>query len=141
VELLRRVAVSAWKVASGKVSHIPRLARMATTGLLIIFCSGMSPPSELDTAVELVKARGLPLSVLQCTSTYPCPPEKIGLNLIPFFRERYDCRVGLSNHSGTIYSGLAAATLSIEVLELHVTLSREMFGPDVPASITTAELR
>jgi N,N'-diacetyllegionaminate synthase len=141
VELLMRVGVAAWKVASGEVSNIPMLERMAASGLPIILSSGMSPISELDTAVDLVKARGSPLSVLQCTSAYPCPPEKVGLNLIPFFRERYDCGVGLSDHSGTIYSGLAAATLGIDVLEVHVTLSREMFGPDVPASITTAELR
>jgi N,N'-diacetyllegionaminate synthase len=141
VELLTRVGVAAWKVASGEVSNIPMLERMAATGLPIILSSGMSPISELDTAVELVKARGITLSVLQCTSAYPCPPEKVGLNLIPFFRERYGCGVGLSDHSGTIYSGLAAATLGIDVLEVHVTLSREMFGPDVPASITTTELR
>jgi N-acetylneuraminate synthase len=49
--------------------------------------------------------------------------------------------VGLSDHSGTIYPGLAAATLGIEALEVHVTLSREMFGPDVKASVTTGELR
>ncbi len=67
--------------------------------------------------------------------------EKTGLNLIPFFRGRYNCAVGLSDHSGTIYPGLAAAALRIEVLETHVTLSREMFGPDVIASITTTELR
>jgi N,N'-diacetyllegionaminate synthase len=141
VELLMRVGVAAWKVASGEVSNIPMLERMAATGLPIILSSGMSPISELDTAVNLVKARGIPLSVLQCTSAYPCPPEKVGLNLIPFFRDRYDCGVGLSDHSGTIYAGLAAATLGIDVLEVHVTLSREMFGPDVPASITTTELR
>jgi N-acetylneuraminate synthase len=91
--------------------------------------------------VERVKTHGSPLAVLQCTSAYPCPPEKVGLNLLQFFRNRYDCAVGLSDHSGTIYPGLAAVTLGIEVLEVHVTVSREMFGPDVVASITTAELR
>lgn len=141
VELLTRVGVSAWKVASGEVSNIPMFERMIATGLPILLSSGMSPLSEIDTAVELVKVRGIPLTVLQCTSAYPCPPEKIGLNLIPFFRERYGCGVGLSDHSGTIYSGLAAATIGIEVLEVHITLSREMFGPDVPASITATELR
>jgi N-acetylneuraminate synthase len=64
----------------------------------------------------------------------------VGLNLIPFFRSRYGCAVGLSDHSGTIYPGLAAVTLGAEVLEVHVTLSREMFGPDVRASVTTGEL-
>jgi N,N'-diacetyllegionaminate synthase len=91
--------------------------------------------------VQRVKAYGSPLAVLQCTSAYPCPPEKVGLNLLQFLRNRYDCAVGLSDHSGTIYPGLAAVTLGIEVLEVHVTLSREMFGPDVPASISSAELR
>ena len=97
--------------------------------------------AEIDAAVDRVKAAGLPLTLLQCTSMYPTPPEKIGLNLIPFFRERYGCAVGLSDHSGTIYAGLAAAAIGIDVLEVHVTLSREMFGPDISASITTTELR
>ena len=79
--------------------------------------------------------------MLQCTSAYPCPPENIGLNLLPFFRDRYGCSVGLSDHSGTIYAGLAAVTLGATMLEVHVTFSREMFGPDVPASITLEELR
>ena len=70
----------------------------------------------------------------------PLSPEKVGLNLLPVFRERYRCPVGLSDHSGTIYPGLAAAALGIRVLEVHVTLSREMFGPDVVASVTTGEL-
>ena len=83
----------------------------------------------------------MPVGVLQCTTAYPCPPEKIGLNLIPFYRERYGCWVGLSDHSATIYPGLAGAALGMDMLEVHVALSREMFGPDVIASVTTAELR
>jgi N,N'-diacetyllegionaminate synthase len=141
VELLTRVGVAAWKVASGEVSNTPMFERMAATGLRILLSTGMSTVAEIDAAVERVKAHGSPLTVLQCTSAYPCPPEKVGLNLLQFFRDRYDCAVGLSDHSGTIYPGLAAVTLGIEVLEVHVTLSREMFGPDVVASITTTELR
>lgn len=139
-ELLTRVGVAAWKIASGEVSNTLMFERMVATGLPIILSTGMSSLQEIDSAVERVKAKGLPLTVLQCTSAYPCPPEKIGLNVIPFFRDRYGCNVGLSDHSGTIYPGLAAATLGIDVLETHVTLSREMFGPDVAASVTTTEL-
>jgi N-acetylneuraminate synthase len=78
---------------------------------------------------------------MQCTTAYPCPPERIGLNMLPFFRERYDCFVGLSDHSGTIYPGIAATAIGCDVLEVHVTMSRGMFGPDVPASVTIEELR
>jgi len=89
----------------------------------------------------VVQTAGNPLAVLQCTSAYPCPPERVGLNLLEIFRHRYRCPVGLSDHSGNIFAGLAAVTLGADVLEVHVTLSREMFGPDVPASVTTAELK
>ena len=140
VELLDRVGVAAWKIASGEVCNSPMFERMAAAKLPVLLSTGMSPLSEIDAVVKQVKLKDLPLAVLQCTSMYPTPPEKIGLNMIPFFRERYGCLVGLSDHSGTIYAGLAAAVLGIEVLEIHLTLSREAFGPDVPASVTTGEL-
>jgi len=141
VELLKRVGVPAWKMASGEVSNIPMFERICDTRLPIILSTGMSALEEIDAAVRRVQEADLPLVVLQCTTSYPCPPEKVGLNLITEFRERYGCPVGLSDHSGTIFPGLAAANLGIEALEVHVALSREMFGPDVPASVTTAEFR
>ena len=140
VDLLTRVGVAAWKIPSGETANLPMLDQMVATGLPVILSTGMSPMAEIDTAVERVRSGGIEPAVLQCTTDYPCPPEKVGLNLLADFRERYGCPVGLSDHSGTIYPGLAAATLGIEILELHVTFSREMFGPDVPASITTSEL-
>jgi N-acetylneuraminate synthase len=141
VGLLERIGVAAWKIASGEVSNAPLLARVLATGRPIVLSSGMSALAELDAAVGRAQAAGVPVAVLQCTTAYPCPPERIGLNLLPVFRERYGCPVGLSDHSGTIYAGLAAAAIGCDVLEVHVTLSREMFGPDVPASVTTVELR
>jgi N-acetylneuraminate synthase len=101
----------------------------------------MSPLTEIDAAVELLRSHDVDLAVMQCTSSYPCPPEKIGLNMMTFFRDRYGCQAGLSDHSGTIYPSLAAATLGVDVLEVHVTMSREMFGPDVNSSVTTTEMR
>ena len=141
VDLLTRVGMEMWKVASGEIGNLPLLDAMIETGRPILLSSGMSDMVEMDKAVERVRRAGLPLAVLQCTTAYPCPPERIGLNMIPFFRERYACSVGLSDHSGTIYPGIAAATLGVEVVEVHVTMSRGMFGPDVPASITMEQLR
>ena len=141
VDLLAGLDMPMWKFASGEIGNMAMLDRVIAIGRPIILSSGMSDLTELDAAVARVKAAGLPLAVLQCTTAYPCPPEKIGLNLLPEFRSRYDCSVGLSDHSGTIYPGLAGAAMGMDVLEVHVTLSREMFGPDVKASVTTSELR
>lgn len=141
MELLERVGVVAWKIASGEVGGSRMFERMAATKLPVFLSTGMSTLQEIDRAVDRIKSRGLPVTILQCTTAYPCPPEKVGLNLIQFFRDRYQTHVGLSDHSGTIYPGLAAATLGISVLEVHVTLSREMYGPDVSSSVTPAELK
>ena len=140
VDLLSSIGMKVWKVASGEIGNLPLLEQMAATGRPVILSSGMSDWAELDEAVDLVKRNGNPLAVLQCTSAYPCPPERVGLNLLEEMRLRYGTPVGLSDHSGNIFASLAAATLGAEVIEIHVALSREMFGPDVPASVTSEEL-
>lgn len=140
VELLKNIEVPAWKIASGELTNYPMLEKICETGLPVFVSSGMSQLSELDKLVNELKNRNIPLAVLQCTSSYPTPPEKVGINVMKEFRERYNCPVGLSDHSGTIYPGLAGAALGMNVLELHITFSREMFGPDVVASVTVDEL-
>jgi N-acetylneuraminate synthase len=140
-DLLEGIGVPAWKVASGEINNKQLMDRMLQTRLPILLSTGMSNLEEIDHIVEQVRQATVEYAVMQCSTSYPCPPEKIGLNLIPLFRERYKCAVGLSDHSGTIYPGLAAVTLGIEVLELHVAFNREMFGPDVPASVTMSELK
>lgn len=141
VEMLTRLEMAAWKIASGEVSNLMLLEAIAKTQRPMMLSSGMSNLQELDTAVALVRSAGVPFGVMQCTSMYPCPPEKVGLGMLEAYRERYECAVGLSDHSGTIYAGLAAAALGCDILEIHVAFSREMFGPDVPSSVTTTELR
>jgi N-acetylneuraminate synthase len=134
------VGVAAWKIASGEFNNVPLIDRMAQSGLPVLLSTGMSRLDEIDSVVDRLQKAQAPLTVLQCTTAYPCPPEDVGLNMIGFFRDRYGCSAGLSDHSGTIYAGLAAAAIGIDALEVHVTFSRDCFGPDVPASITTADL-
>ncbi len=141
VELLERIGQPVWKIASGEVSNMRLLDRVLETRAPVLLSTGMSPLAETDAAVARVKAKGVPAGVLQCTTAYPCPPERVGLNLIPFYRERYGCWVGLSDHSATIYPGLAGVAMGMDVLEVHVALSRQMFGPDVVASVTADELK
>jgi N-acetylneuraminate synthase len=141
VALLERVGMPAWKVGAGEIATIPMLRRMAKTGMPVLLSSGMSAWTDLDAAIACVRSEGAPVGVLQCTSCYPCPAQRLGLNVIGELRERYRCPVGLSDHSGTIYAGLASATLGANILEVHVVFSRECFGPDVSSSVTTSELK
>lgn len=142
VELLKRVGVSAWKVASGEVTNKPMLDLMIATGLPLIVSSGMSSYQEIERAAAVLLRGTAPVVVMQCTSMYPTPVERVGLNVIAQLRKLLpECFVGLSDHSGSVFPGLAAATLGIDVLEVHITLSRASFGPDVPASLTLSEFQ
>lgn len=141
VELLDRLGMAAWKVGAGEIGSLPMLERMAQTGRPVLLSSGLSSWADMDAAVTCVHEGGAPVAVLQCTTAYPCPPEKTGLNVLDELRTRYGCPVGLSDHSGKIYAGLAAVTLGAHLVEAHIVMSRESFGPDVPASLTTEEWR
>jgi len=141
VDLLTRIGVRYWKIASGEVSNLPMLEHILKTRLPIILSSGMSSLDELDVAVQLIRSQEVAYSILQCTTAYPCPPEKIGLNMLGVLSERYGCPYGLSDHSGVIYPSLAAVTLGATVIEVHVTFSKQSFGPDTLASLTFSELK
>ncbi len=140
IRLLARIGVGAWKVASGEMCQPQMIDEMIRSPLPVILSTGMSGWMEIEAAVSRVRAAGLPFAVLQCTSAYPCPEERIGLNVIDEIRRRFGCAAGLSDHSGTVFPCLAAAALGATVLEVHVTFSRRMFGPDAKASLTIEEL-
>jgi N-acetylneuraminate synthase len=141
VALLREVGVAGWKLASGEFGSDDIIDSIIATGEPVLLSTGMSTYEEVDRLVQRIRSScDNPLALMQCTSMYPTPPEQVGLNVIGEYRERFQCAVGLSDHSATIYPGIAAATGGIQVLEVHVTLSRQMFGPDVVASLTSQEL-
>lgn len=135
VDMLYKLGVPAWKIPSGEVNNFHLLEIIANTGLPILLSSGMSSLEELDSTVKFCRDKNAEIAIFQCTTAYPCPPEKIGLNLLQEFKHRYDCPVGLSDHSSKIFSGFAAVAEGASLLEVHVTFSKEMFGPDVSSSL------
>lgn len=141
VDMLERLGVPAWKIGSGEIGNIPLLEKVAVTGKPVLISSGMSPWSEIDNAVSVVGALRTPFSVMQCTTSYPCPAEKTGLNVIEEMQIRYGCPVGFSDHSGTIFASLAAATLGASLVEVHAVFTKECFGPDVSSSVTIEQLK
>jgi len=141
VELLQEVGVAAFKIASGEVSNLPLLERIQRCGWPILLSTGMSGWAEIDAAFTLLRRGAGTVALLQCTSKYPTPLEEVGVGLLAELYNRYECPVGLSDHSGTIWPSVVAATLGAKVVEVHVAFSHEVFSPDLAVSLTTAELR
>ena len=140
IELLEKVGVPAWKVGSGEFRSTELLEAMMKTGKPILVSTGMSSWSEIDTCVNLLKGKKYPFALLQCTSRYPTPLKSVGINMLDEFRHRYLCPIGLSDHSGKIFPSLLAMARGAEIIEVHITFDRRMFGADVSSSLTIDEL-
>jgi N,N'-diacetyllegionaminate synthase len=130
VEWLVDIGVSSLKVASGEVTNLPMLETIRDSGLPVLLSSGMSDWQELDGAVECLK--GAETTVLQCSSSYPCSYEDVGLNVMAEMRERYSLPVGFSDHTKTNYAAFAAVAQGAVCVEKHLTFSRAMYGSDAP---------
>ncbi len=141
-DLLTRVGVRRFKVGSGDTDNRLLLKRLGFADRQIILSSGMSTLIELDEAVKFVADFCNDIVVMQCTSEYPVGPERLGINLIPEFLERYaPYSVGLSDHSGSIFPSVAAVALGAKFIETHVVFDRRMFGPDSSSSIEIDDLQ
>jgi N,N'-diacetyllegionaminate synthase len=140
VDLLESVGVEAYKIPSGEVTNIPLLERIARTKKPALLSSGMSDWKELDRAVAALKP-ACALTVLQCSTAYPCPPERVGLNVIGEMRKRYAVPVGLSDHTTGFAAAVAAAALGATVIEKHFAFSRLMYGSDAKHSMEPQDFK
>ena len=140
VDVLEEVGVAFYKVASGEVTNLPLLERIAETGRPVVLSSGMSDWDELDRAVEALRDGG-DLTLMQCSSAYPCPPECVGLNVMKEMRERYGVPVGLSDHTRGLAAAVAAVALGAVMVEKHLTFHRGMYGSDAAHSADPEEFK
>jgi N,N'-diacetyllegionaminate synthase len=140
VDLLEELGIAAYKIPSGEVSNVPLLARIAKTGKPVLLSSGMSGWDELDLAVATVQ-RSCVTTVMQCSSAYPCPPERVGLNVIRQMAQRYGLPVGYSDHTMGVAAPIAAAAMGATVIEKHFTFSRQMYGSDARHSMEPSEFK
>tara|TARA_B110000211_G_scaffold225853_1_gene278664 strand:- start:8777 stop:9784 length:1008 start_codon:yes stop_codon:yes gene_type:complete len=143
VDLLEKVGMDTYKIASGEVNNIPLLEKIAKTKKRVLLSSGMSSWSEIDEAVQTLQLNGCEdLTVLQCTSEYPCPPEQSGLNVLDELKLRYEnIKIGYSDHTMGLAIPLAAVVKGATVIEKHFTLSQKMYGSDAMNSIEPKEFK
>lgn len=138
--LLENLGVPAWKVASGELKSEDLVSYLLSTRKPLLISTGMSTWLDIDSLVGRLHVTGTPFGLLQATSRYPTPLAEVGLNVMDEFRERYDCPVGLSDHSGTVWPALAAMAQGAAVVEVHVIFDRRILQPDASSSVTLAEL-
>jgi len=124
------------KIGSGEVTNIPFLAAAGRKKVEVILSTGMSDMNEVAMAVETLEKSGAgSISLLHCTSNYPAPMEEINLRAMSRMREHFQLNTGYSDHTEGIEVALAAVAMGAIIIEKHLTLDRNMPGPDHKASL------
>ena len=130
------------KVGSGEVTNIPYLRKIASYGKPVILSTGMSTLAQVATAYDTLLESGAPnVSLLHCTTNYPCPYDEVNLRAMLTLKDAFKCQVGYSDHTMGTEIPVAAVAMGAEIIEKHFTLDRTMEGPDHKASLEPAELK
>jgi len=131
----KHLNVSIHKIASPFITHYPLLEQVASYGKPVIVSTGMHTWDEIKAAVEHIRKINDRVILLQATTLYPCPDEKVNLSAIRSFREYLDILVGYSSHDKGVVIAAASVAMGACVIEKHFTTDRTMIGPDHAASV------
>jgi len=141
VDLLSRLNVDAFKIASGEITNLSLLAYVAAKSRPIILSTGMSYLGEVETALRIIVQAGNPqVILLHCVSNYPAAAADVNLRAMDTMARAFQLPVGYSDHTNGLEVALAAVALGACVIEKHFTLDRGLPGPDHKASVEPEEL-
>ena len=140
-DMLDRLGVPAFKVPSGELTNHGFLRYLAAKGRPMILSTGMSTLAEVADAVDAIMSTGArELSLLHCVSEYPAPFAEINLRAMRTMADAFGLPVGYSDHAPGIEVAVAAVALGARIIEKHMTLARDMEGPDHAASLEPGDL-
>ena len=144
VDLLVGLGLDRFKIPSGEITNLPYLRHVGQLCKPVILSTGMATLGEIDGAITVLELAGTPrtqITVLHCNTDYPTPMNEVNLRAMCSIGQVFGVRVGYSDHTTGIEVPIAAVALGACVIEKHFTLSRQLPGPDHPASLEPAELK
>ena len=134
-DMLEELNVDFYKIGSGEMTNFPLIEHISKKGKPMIISTGMSELKEVEELVVFTKNLKIPFMLTHCTSAYPCPYERVNLQLIKKYNELFDVPIGLSDHTPDNFSSYGAVALGASVIEKHFTLDKNQIGPDHKSSI------
>jgi N,N'-diacetyllegionaminate synthase len=144
VDLLLSLGQDHFKIPSGEITNLPYLRHIGQLGRPVILSTGMSTMDEIGSALRILENSGTPkksITVLHCTTEYPTPMPEVNLRAMITIRDKFEVRVGYSDHTLGIEVAIAAVAMGATVIEKHFTLDRNLPGPDHKASLEPKELK
>jgi N,N'-diacetyllegionaminate synthase len=144
IDLLVELGLDRFKIPSGEVTNLPYLRHVGRYGKSVILSTGMSNQKEIEAALNVLEQAGTSrkrITVLHCNTEYPTPMIDVNLRAMLTIRDAFGVQVGYSDHTMGFEVAIAAVALGATVIEKHITLDRNLPGPDQKASLEPEELK
>lgn len=140
LDFLIELGIPFIKIGSGDIGNIPYLRYIGSKTMPIVFSTGMSSLADVDNSINALREGGATdISILHCTTNYPCPYEDVNLRAMLTLKEAFHLPVGYSDHTMGKDVAISAVTLGANIIEKHFTLDCSMEGPDHAASTEPTE--
>lgn len=139
IDFLGELGINKIKIPSGEINNLPYLRKINALKKEVILSTGMSTLDEVQYALNIL--RDCPVTLLHCTTEYPCPFEGVNLKAMITLKNTFNLPVGYSDHTAGIEVPVAAAAMGATIIEKHFTLDKNMEGPDHKASLEPHELK
>ena len=144
INYLNDLGLDCFKVPSGEITNLPYLHKIGGLNKKVIMSTGMAELYEITDALNILIASGTEknkITILHCNTEYPTPCEDVNLRAMITIRDELGVGVGYSDHTLGIEVSIAAVALGAKVIEKHITLDRNMSGPDHSASLEPDEFK
>lgn len=138
INLLNKIKLNCFKIPSGEITNLPYLREIGRLNKKIILSTGMANLKEIGNAIKVLMKNGTSkkkISILHCNTEYPTPYKDVNLKAMKSLEKKFRCPVGYSDHTTGIEIPIAAVALGASIIEKHITLNKNMKGPDHKASI------
>lgn len=141
VYLDRHVEMPYYKIASGEIFSLDIIDYISKHNKPIILSTGMATYEEIEKTISLLNINFIKnITILHCISNYPAKYEEVNLRNMITLKEKFNCNIGFSDHTIGNDCAIASAALGAKIIEKHVTLDKNLNGPDHKASIDISEL-
>lgn len=138
-DFLNNLGLNIFKIPSGEITNLPYLRKINSFKKDVILSTGMAALDEIQAALDVLK--DCKVSLLHCTTEYPCPYDAVNMNAMLTMKEKFNLPVGYSDHTQGIEIPVMAAAMGAQIIEKHFTLDKNMEGPDHKASLEPDELK
>ena len=141
VDLLESLNAPAYKIASFELTDLKLIKYAASKGKPMLMSTGMANLDEIHEAVAVARAEGNnDLLLFHCVSSYPAATGEARLNNIKKLSSEFNLPIGLSDHTASGTTSIAATALGVVAIEKHFKIDENDSGPDASFSLTPAEL-